>query len=67
MLEQVAGGAAVCLAPLSMARNYGRPDLAWVPVRDIDPLRIALGWREGDESQLVRRFAEVVREVAAER
>ncbi|WP_079145785.1 LysR family transcriptional regulator [Streptomyces lydicus] len=65
MLEQVAEGAAVCFAPASMALYYARPDLSWVPLTDVEPLRVALAWYEGARSPLVEGFAEVVRELAA--
>jgi DNA-binding transcriptional LysR family regulator len=64
MLEQVADGSAYCIVPTSMTEFYGRPDLAWVPIKDIDPLRIALAWRERDGSPLVAAFAAIVRELA---
>jgi hypothetical protein len=41
------------------------PDLSWVPLADVDPLRVALAWRERDSSPLVAAFAAVVRETAA--
>jgi DNA-binding transcriptional LysR family regulator len=63
MLEQVAEGAAICFAPQSMAAYYARPDLAWVPLTDAEPLRVALAWRSDDETPLVRGFAAVVREL----
>jgi DNA-binding transcriptional LysR family regulator len=66
MLERVAQGDAMCIGPASMTRFYARPDLAWVPIRDIDPLRIALAWPERGASPLAEPFAAVVREVAAE-
>ncbi|MDN3243604.1 LysR family transcriptional regulator [Glycomyces tritici] len=65
MLEQVAAGAAICFAPQSMAAYYARPDLAWVPLTDAEPLRVALAWRGTDDSPLVRGFVEVVRELAS--
>jgi DNA-binding transcriptional LysR family regulator len=65
MLEQVAEGAAICITPRSMATHYARPDLAWVPIADIEPLRIALCWRRGDDSALVSSFAQVTRDLAA--
>jgi DNA-binding transcriptional LysR family regulator len=65
MLEQVAEGAAICICPRSMATHYARPDLAWTPIADIDPLRIALCWRRGDDSPLVASFARVTRDLAA--
>jgi DNA-binding transcriptional LysR family regulator len=65
MLEQVAEGAAICIAPRSLATHYARPDLAWAPIGDIEPLRIAIAWRRGDDSPLVAAFVEVVRTLAA--
>ncbi|HEY3871728.1 MAG TPA: LysR family transcriptional regulator [Actinocrinis sp.] len=64
MLETVAGGAAICFAPLSMARYYARPDLAWVPLTDVEPLRVALAWAEGARDPLVHNFVRVVRQLA---
>jgi DNA-binding transcriptional LysR family regulator len=64
MLEQVADGSAYCIVPESMTQYYARPDLAWIAIEDIDPLRIALAWRERDSSPLVAAFAGVVRELA---
>ncbi|MEV4759922.1 LysR family transcriptional regulator [Micromonospora sp. NPDC049559] len=66
MLEQVAEGTAICFAPESMARYYARPDLAWVPLTDVAPLRVALAWPAGADSPLVRGFAQVVRELAGQ-
>jgi len=63
MLEQVAEGTAVCFAPASMARYYARPDIVWIPLTDVEPLRVALAWPDGGDTPLVRAFAEVVREV----
>lgn len=63
MLEQVAAGAAVCFAPAGMARYYARPDIVWIPLTDVEPLRVALAWPSGADTPLVRAFAEVVREV----
>lgn len=65
MLEQVAEGSAVCFAPLSMARYYARPDLAWVPLTDVEPLRVVLAWADGKDTALTRGFVQVVRELVA--
>lgn len=65
--EQVADGVAGCICPASMVAYYRRPDLAWIPIVDIEPLRIAVGWLDGHDRPLVRAFAQVVREVAAQR
>jgi DNA-binding transcriptional LysR family regulator len=67
MLEQVAAGVAYCIVPRSMTEFYPRPDLTWVPITDIDPLRIALAWREGEKSPLVPAFADTVRKLVAVR
>jgi DNA-binding transcriptional LysR family regulator len=64
MLEQVADGSAYCIVPASMTEFYARPDLVWVPLSDVDPLRIALAWRERDASPLIAAFRGIVREVA---
>jgi DNA-binding transcriptional LysR family regulator len=63
MLEQVAEGGAICFAPASLARYYARPDLAWAPLTDVEPLRVALAWLDGVEIAFVQGFAEVVREL----
>jgi len=65
--EQVADGIAACICPASMVAFYRRADLAWIPIADIAPLRIALGRLAGADTPLVEAFAHVVREVAAER
>jgi hypothetical protein len=46
-----------------MARYYARPDIVWLPLTDVEPLRVALAWPAGADTPLVRAFAEVVREV----
>jgi DNA-binding transcriptional LysR family regulator len=60
----VADGSAYCIVPASMTQYYARPDLAWIAIHDIDPLRIALAWRAREGSPLVAAFADVVRELA---
>jgi DNA-binding transcriptional LysR family regulator len=64
MLEQVADGSGYAIVPASMTEFYARPDLAWIPIEDVDPLRIVLAWRERDASPLVAAFAAVVEELA---
>lgn len=49
-----------------MTRYYGRPDLVFVPIADVDPLRIAIAWREHDRSPLVAAFVAIVRELVRE-
>ncbi|MBW4720625.1 LysR family transcriptional regulator [Saccharothrix obliqua] len=64
MLEHVAAGAAVCIGPESMACYYARPDLAWRPIVDIPPLRIALARPVDGANPLAVDFADVVRELS---
>ncbi|HEX3788394.1 MAG TPA: LysR family substrate-binding domain-containing protein [Pseudonocardiaceae bacterium] len=64
MLEKVAEGTAICFAASSMARFYARPDLVWVPLTDVPPLRVVLAWLAGADTDLIRDFADVVRELA---
>lgn len=64
MLEQMAEGSAICFAPLSMAQ-YTRPDLSWVPLTDVEPVRTVLAWGDGTDHVLVQGFARVVRELAS--
>ncbi|MFD0659535.1 LysR family transcriptional regulator [Thermocatellispora tengchongensis] len=52
-LEHVAAGVAGAIAPRSMAWYYARPDITWVPLTDVEPLRIALAWPERGASDLV--------------
>src|SRR4029079_13935846 len=60
MLEPGAADSGDARVGASMTQFYARPDLAWVPITDIDPLRIALAWRERDTNPLVSAFAEIV-------
>jgi DNA-binding transcriptional LysR family regulator len=64
MLEHVAVGAAICMGPQSMAAYYARPDLSWVPITDVPPLRIALAWSVSGHNRMVSAFAAVVRELS---
>ena len=41
-------GSRYASCPSSMTEFYGRPDIVWVPIADIPPLRIALAWRDAD-------------------
>lgn len=65
MLEQVASGHAICIAPVSMAIYYARPDIHWLPIRDIEPLKIAVGWIESScRSPIVSDFIKVLKNIA---
>ncbi|MGO1051226.1 LysR family transcriptional regulator [Crossiella sp. CA198] len=60
MLEGVATGAAICISPESMARFYTHPELTWLPITDIAPLRIALAWPQDRTDPLLHAFAHAV-------
>jgi DNA-binding transcriptional LysR family regulator len=62
-LKVVSAGQAVIAAPAEAARFYPWPNLVYLPIRDAPPVAWAIIWRTVDESQLIRAFAEVVREL----
>lgn len=63
MLEHVAAGAAVCIGSASMAGFYRHPDLVWLPIADVEPLRIALAWPREEVNPLAGEFVRVVRDL----
>lgn len=66
MLEQVASGDAICIGPASMASYYARKDVIWIPIHDIEPLRIAIGWLEpNDNEPLIRDFVSLASKVCS--
>jgi DNA-binding transcriptional LysR family regulator len=63
--EHVAAGDAAAICPTSIIDFYRRPDIAWVPITDIDPLRIAIARRATDDTPIVAAFLDVVCDLAA--
>jgi DNA-binding transcriptional LysR family regulator len=63
MLEHVAAGSAVCIGSASMAEFYRHPDLVWLPITDVEPLRIALAWPREEVNPLAGQFVRVVRDL----
>jgi hypothetical protein len=61
--RRVAVGSTYCIAPACMT-EYRPPRPRPDPISDVDPLPIALAWRERDTSPLLAAFAEIVRELA---
>lgn len=55
-LELVAVGQGIAIFPLSTARFYRRPDIRFVPVTDLPPTEVHLGWERGRASRLIDRF-----------
>ncbi len=56
MLTVVAAGQAISLTHESVGRFYARPTVQFVPVVDISPSVLALGWRADDRTPAVRDF-----------
>lgn len=57
----VAGGAGLVVAPMSVAREFHRKDLAWRVVTDLPTTRIGLAWARSDEAPEIEDFIGVVR------
>jgi DNA-binding transcriptional LysR family regulator len=60
--ESVAAGAGITLVPESVAEQYSRPDIAYVPVRDAEPDQVFLAWEAGRRSALIADFARIAQE-----
>ncbi|GAA0943968.1 LysR family transcriptional regulator [Actinocorallia libanotica] len=56
-------GEIVNLFPFHMRRYWSRPDIAYLPVRDIDVLPYALVWRTETENDPIRAFARVAADI----
>ncbi|SNT49577.1 LysR substrate binding domain-containing protein [Streptosporangium subroseum] len=52
-------GEIVNLFPAHLTRYWSRPDIAYLPINDIDALPYALVWRAETENDLIRAFARV--------
>lgn len=56
-------GEAVALFPVHVTRYYGRPDIVYLPVKDMDALPYGLVWLSAAENDMMRAFARVVRDL----
>jgi DNA-binding transcriptional LysR family regulator len=56
-------GEAVTLFPVHVSRYYPRPDIVYLPVRDMDALPYGPVWRSDAENDMIRAFARVVRDL----
>ncbi|MDP9847429.1 LysR family transcriptional regulator [Streptosporangium lutulentum] len=56
-------GETVALFPAHVTRYYPRPDIAYLPVKDMDALRFGLVWCSAAENDMIRAFARVVRDL----
>ncbi len=60
-VEVVAANVGVAVMPQSVARLHARKDVVARPLRDATTTRIALVWREFDDSPLIEEFIGIVR------
>ncbi|GAA1968354.1 LysR family transcriptional regulator [Amycolatopsis minnesotensis] len=60
-LENVASGAGAAISPASMTTYYSRPDIRWVLLHDVEPLRIDLAWNPGEHDPIVAEFVAAAR------
>ncbi|TMR99987.1 LysR family transcriptional regulator [Nonomuraea basaltis] len=56
-------GEAVTLFPVHVSWYFPRPDVAYLPVKDMDALPYGLVWSSDAENDMIRAFARVVREL----
>ncbi|MEW9528763.1 LysR family transcriptional regulator [Microbispora sp. NPDC049125] len=63
ILTLASAGELVNLFPAHMTRYWNRPDIAYLPVSDIDALRFALVWRTETENERIRALAQVAADI----
>jgi DNA-binding transcriptional LysR family regulator len=56
LLEVVALGQAVAFLPASTARQQASPDIVYLPVTDLSPSVVAVGWPEDSRSPAIAAF-----------
>jgi DNA-binding transcriptional LysR family regulator len=61
-LELVAVGSGIAILPMSTARFYRRDDVVFVPVLDLPPTDVLLGWDSGRRSRLIASFVAAARD-----
>ncbi|MEU5000863.1 LysR family transcriptional regulator [Streptomyces sp. NPDC021622] len=63
ILSLTAAGQGVAPLAESVARHYARPDIAFVPIRDLPQTSVALIWRTAEENARVRALAYCARQI----
>lgn len=58
-------GSIVCFFPASLTRRYPRPDIVYLPVKDLAPSTLAVAWPRDSRSAAVAAFVRAATEVAA--
>ncbi|GEB58595.1 LysR family transcriptional regulator [Streptomyces gardneri] len=59
----ITAGEAVIPFPAHVRRFWARPDVSWLPIPDMHSLTYGLVWRGETETDLIRAFAAVVRDL----
>ncbi|MFJ9538460.1 LysR substrate-binding domain-containing protein [Streptomyces sp. NPDC101225] len=62
--ERVAAGTSITLVPASIAEQYSRPGITYVPVPDAEPDQVFLAWETSRRSPLVAAFAQAARSLS---
>lgn len=65
-IDVVAAGIGIMVTPAAASRFTPHPGIAYVPISDLPPSVLVLGWRAGEDGPLVRSFLAVAREVRDE-
>lgn len=65
VFELVTAGAAVTLLAEGNAAVYARPGIACIPVTGLEPARLAVAWRRGDQRVCVTGFVQACRDAVA--
>ncbi|MGW7383039.1 LysR substrate-binding domain-containing protein [Streptomyces sp. NPDC054794] len=60
--ECVAAGTGITLVPTSVAEQYSRPDITYVPVHYAEPGQVPLVWEKGRRSPVIDAFAPIAQE-----
>lgn len=63
VLTLTSAGEVVTLFPSHMTRYSARPDIVYLPVRDMSELPYALVWRTESENEPIRALAQTVRDL----
>jgi DNA-binding transcriptional LysR family regulator len=60
-------GTMVCFFPASLTDRYPRPDIVYLPVKDLPPATLAVAWPQDSRSTAVAAFVRAATAVAAQR
>lgn len=63
LLSLVSVGEVVNCLPAHSARYWNRPDIAWLPFADFEPLTYGLVWRAETETPAIRALARTIRDL----